>query len=67
MNGREKTQANILAWRMKRQKMTRKRMQEGHLLEVPVSPATVNRNIEQLSGMLTQAVLISHMVILLFR
>lgn len=50
------TQAKILAWRMKRQKMTRKRMCDGQLLEVPISPATVNRNIEQLSGMLTQAV-----------
>ena len=53
---REITQAKILAWRMKRQKMTRKRMQGGQLIEVPISPATVNRNIEQLSGMLTQAV-----------
>src|SRR3990167_348721 len=54
------TQAKILSWRIKRQKQMRKRIVDGKELNVPVSPATVNRNIEQLSAVLNQAIALGY-------
>lgn len=54
------TQAKILDWRINRQKSLRKRIVQGKLIEIPVSAATVNRNIEQLSALFNQAIALGY-------
>lgn len=50
------TESRIINWRIKRQKETRTLVVQGKKVRQKITPATINRNIEQLSALLNVAV-----------